>query len=444
MWCDKFFNETRVCIKYIAVIAFMFCISVNADQNLTMLTGSVETINIGTIKRVAVGLEQVAATSVLDTGELLVIARAPGDTDINVWTEGDRLHKIKLTVKMFNNRSTLSALRASTKDLVGVNIREEAGIFIIDGDVSAETKNRVTEIITALAQAGLIGSNILNLLYTKNNASDPMIRMDVRFIEVNQGTLQKLGVNWQPTMSGPSVGGHIATTVNPAFNITGSQAAREMINTISPLDHHFYGYVGMTTLNTSIIDMLGQDNKARTLAAPVLVTQSGTQANFLSGGELPIVVVNPMGSPSVEYKKYGIQLEILPRIDANNVITSIIKTEVSTIDPAVTVQGVPGLLTRKTDSVISVNNGDTIVISGIVKADDAKVISKVPFIGDLPILGELFRSREFRNSQSELVIFVTPRRTAVTADTNTKALNSAQQKVDALKSSLNINSALLE
>jgi pilus assembly protein CpaC len=444
MWLCKNFYKTISIAVCLMAITFTATSYADAVRSLTLMTGAVETITVGSIKRVAVGLEDVAATSVLDNGELLIIARAAGTTDINVWTEGDRIQKIKLTVKMFNNKSTLDALRASMKNLDGVSIREEAGIFIIDGDVNKETKTRADEIIVALSQTGLIGSNILNLLYSKNNVNDPMIRMDVRFVEVNKGVMQKFGIRWQSTMQGPAVGAHIATTVNPAFQVAGSSDTASMAQNISNLDHHFYGYVGMTTLNTSMLDMLAEDNQARTLAAPVLITQSGTQANFLSGGELPIAIINGLGTPSVEFKQYGVQLEILPRIDANNLITSTIKTEVSTIDASVTVQGIPGLLTRRTSSVIAVKDGDTIVISGIVKADDSKVITKIPFIGDLPILGELFKSREFKNAQSELVIFVTPRRTAVDADINTRVLNPAINTIESMKSALNINSALLD
>src|SRR3954471_9671987 len=110
-----------------------------ADKYLTLQPGAVETVKIGTIKRVAVGLDSVAATNVLDTGELLVIARAPGETDILVWKEGDRPYSIKLIVKAFNNKSTLDVLRASVKNLDGVTIRGEAGLFIIEGDVPLAT-----------------------------------------------------------------------------------------------------------------------------------------------------------------------------------------------------------------------------------------------------------------------------------------------------------------
>lgn len=434
------------CIRTVLMCVFCFVMTnANAGTNrfMTLMPGAVETIKIGTIKRVAVGLDAVAAASVLDTGELLIIARSPGTTDIRVWTEGDRPHNIRLTVKLVNSQSAIDALRASLKSLPGVSVRSDAGLFIIEGGVTAATKERTDSVLEALGQTGLIGENVINLVHVSVNTAEPMIRMDVRFVEVNKGAMQKLGIRWQSEIPGPSVGAHITTTANPAFRIVGSPEAEDMVESIPLNDHHFYGYVGITTLSTSILDMLAEDNQAKTLAAPVLITQSGTQANFLSGGELPIVTTSSVGS-TIEFKQYGIQLEMEPRIYNQNQITSTIKTEVSSIDRSVTVLGVPGLLTRRTNSVVTVKDGDTIVISGIVKAEDAKVITKLPYLGDIPILGELFKSRNFSSGQSELVVFVTIRRTSVEADINTRVLDSATQKIDEIKSTLNINSALLE
>lgn len=439
-------KNTSLClVKVIVVVVICFMVAnvhAAATRALTLMPGAVETIKIGTIKRVAVGLDSVAAASVLDTGELLIIARAPGATDIRVWTEGDRPHNIKLTVKAINNQSAIDALRASIKSLPGVSVRSDGGLFILEGGVSASTKERMDSVIEALGQSGLIGANVINLVHVSNNTAEPMIRMDVRFVEINKGTMQKLGIRWQPEIEGPSAGAHITTTANPAFRIFGSDETKEIAEHI-PNDHHFYGYVGLTTMTTSMLDMLAEDNQAKTLAAPVLITQSGTKANFLSGGELPIVITSTQG-PTIEYKQYGIQLEMEPRIYNQRQITSTIKTEVSTIDKSVTVLGVPGLLTRRTNSVVNVKDGDTIVISGIVKAEDSKYITKIPYLGDVPILGELFKSRNFTNGQSELVVFVTIRRTAVDADINTRVLDSAVQKVEELKSSLSIDSALLD
>lgn len=442
MWMYQYLRNQRMALVTITLL-FTATIAWSSNRVLTLQPGAVETIKLGNIKRVAVGLDSIAAASVLDTGELLVIARAAGTTDIKVWTEGDRPHNIRLNVRTVVGKSAEEALKAALSGLPGVTVREEAGLLIIDGDVPPSVIERSKAILEKVSETGLVGPNVLNLLHTETNPTDPMIRMDVRFVEINKGALQKLGIRWNSTMPGFSAGLHRAYTVNPAFGVV-SPEAEELVQTISVTDQNFYGYFGITSLTSSIIDMLGQDNQAKTLAAPVLVTQSGTAAKFLSGGELPIPMANNFGGMDVEYKKYGVSLEVTPVIDKDNTITSEIFTEVSSVDESVTVLGVPGLLTRNTKSVISVKPGQTMVISGIIKAEDSKVISKIPYLGDIPILGELFKSRDFNTAQSELVVFVTPRLTSADADDNLKILNAAKQNIEQMKSSVSIDSALLD
>ena len=144
------------------------------------------------------------------------------------------------------------------------------------------------------------------------------------------------------------------------------------------------------------------------LAEPNLTTRSGETASFLAGGEFPIQSVSGLGAVDVEFKEYGIKLDIEPVVDENQNIVSRVMAEVSSIDPSVSIGSIPGLLTRKTESVINVKNNETIVISGLVSSEMSKSVSKFPFLGEIPILGELFKSRDFRDKKSELVIFVTP------------------------------------
>lgn len=144
------------------------------------------------------------------------------------------------------------------------------------------------------------------------------------------------------------------------------------------------------------------------LAEPNLATRSGETASFLAGGEFPIPVTNGLGATDVEFKEYGIKLDIEPFVDHQQNIISKVVAEVSSIDPSTSVENVPGLLTRRTESVINVKNNETIVISGLVNSEMSKAVSKFPFLGDIPVIGELFKSRNFRDKKTELVIFVTP------------------------------------
>ncbi|VAW90836.1 Type II/IV secretion system secretin RcpA/CpaC, associated with Flp pilus assembly, partial [hydrothermal vent metagenome] len=152
---------------------------------------------------------------------------------------------------------------------------------------------------------------------------------------------------------------------------------------------------------------------ALTLASPNLTARSGGEAEFLSGGEIPIVNEFANGS-SVEYKEYGIKLKINPSADNNGNITARVETEISAIDAATTVDGIPGFLSRKTSADLSMRDGETIVISKLINSDLSKDTSGLKYLSSIPILGSLFRNKNLRDKKTELVIFVTP--SVITAD----------------------------
>ncbi|AFT88883.1 hypothetical protein BUPH_01434 [Paraburkholderia phenoliruptrix BR3459a] len=144
------------------------------------------------------------------------------------------------------------------------------------------------------------------------------------------------------------------------------------------------------------------------LAAPELNTKSGGTASFLAGGQVPIPQSGALGTTNVMYKDYGVKLSINPVVDANGIISAHLTTEISQIDPTVSYGGLPGFLTRSTSSDISMRTGETLAISGLISADSVNDSDGMPFLGQIPVIGQLFRSDSFRAKKSDLVIFVTP------------------------------------
>jgi pilus assembly protein CpaC len=118
--------------------------------------------------------------------------------------------------------------------------------------------------------------------------------------------------------------------------------------------------------------------------------------------------LNEFGQPVVEMQDYGIRLDIEPMSDENNNIVSLIRAEMSSLDFSTVVNGVPGLLTRTTESVVNLRANETLIISGLVQTTDSKAVEKVPFLGDIPIFGELFKSKGFNEKKTELIVLVTP------------------------------------
>jgi pilus assembly protein CpaC len=123
-------------------------------------------------------------------------------------------------------------------------------------------------------------------------------------------------------------------------------------------------------------------------------------ASFHSGGSYPLAILNEFGQPVVEMQDYGIRLDIEPMSDENNNIVSLIRAEMSSLDFSTVVNGVPGLLTRTTESVVNLRANETLIISGLVQTTDSKAVEKVPFLGDIPIFGELFKSKGFNEKKN--------------------------------------------
>ena len=145
------------------------------------------------------------------------------------------------------------------------------------------------------------------------------------------------------------------------------------------------------------------------LATPELSTRSGGKAEFLAGGQIPMTTPGANGGPAtVTYKDYGIKLTIEPSADEFNNVSTVLNTEISSVDSANSVNGNPGFLTRKTSSEFNVQAGKTIVISGLVNSELSTAASKVPGLSEIPVLGALFKSNNFRAGRTDLVILVTP------------------------------------
>src|SRR5690606_7116560 len=147
---------------------------------------------------------------------------------------------------------------------------------------------------------------------------------------------------------------------------------------------------------------------ARLLAEPTLTCIIGGQADFVVGGEVPIPVQNQDGALNVMFKQFGILLNVEPQANAAGLIRTRLGVEVSSVDKANSVLGIPGFATRKTNTEMNVQSGATMVVAGLFSSEDAKTVAKTPGLGSIPVLGELFKSRQFRRGESELVVLVTP------------------------------------
>lgn len=236
--------------------------------------------------------------------------------------------------------------------------------------------------------------------------------MDVKVVEFPKTELREMGLKWR-TAGGAAIGavwnpGGRGDASGQVLNqATGVTLPITPLDTTKPLPSALTILTGINLGLNAQLTLLEQDGKASILAEPQLSTRSGYHASFLAGGEFPYSVATVNGV-TVLFKPYGIKLDIEPKVGRNGVIRAVVDAEVSAIDASVSTTSGPALTSRRTETEFNVRNGETIVLSGLLQRAASTDIDKVPFLGDIPILGALFRSKRFQNKETELVVFVTP------------------------------------
>jgi pilus assembly protein CpaC len=171
-----------------------------------------------------------------------------------------------------------------------------------------------------------------------------------------------------------------------------------------------------------------------TVAEPRLSCRSGGHARFVAGGEIPVPIVNSVGSTDVEFREYGVILDIKPVVDTPGIVMLRVETEISQVDNAQRVAGIPGLLKRRSTTDIDLKHGDTVVIAGLMQRQRSRDTEGLPGVSRLPAVGRLFGVKGQRHEESEVVIFLTPRLESATArsDDDAERLRRAQERIDSL------------
>lgn len=362
--------------------------------------GQTVTIDTPSIKRVSVGDGKVVDVKVLkDTSEVLVIAKEAGITDIRIWYKNGLSDRYLIQVDGISPGPNMDEVERLLGDIPGISLNKVRNTFLVDGHVtSAADKARIDAIAMQYP-------NIVSLVADPLVEKSQTILIKAQLLEVKKSALKKIGIDWEDVLNGPVFSVFADYRTNDVFRSTFPSgtafgAIGEDVGTNT--------YLGISSSLKSVINILMNDGDAKILAEPTLSCTSGSQANFLAGGEIPIPLVDGDGQMTVQYKQYGIILNISPVTDGEGFISTSVEVEVSAVDQSVQVLGIPGFTTRRAETEMNVQAGETMVIAGLVSHDDAKNIDKVPGLGQIPILGELFKSREFVAKETELIVLVTP------------------------------------
>lgn len=434
------------------IVGTMFVIGGYAraqERIFRMVVGEQRSLSFKGASQVSVGNPKVADAKVLGKNSFLLYAVGQGRTTLMVMRSGRPNLTFTVVVSKEDVKSLMAEVHKLLGDIEGVTIRPVGDRVILDGlAFTTEDFNRVKQITKlypqvksfvkinpnakklmanqlnlAFQQAGLknveatvvgtkiflegyveskqdlqkadmvtkaIGEQVENLLSV---GIKRMVLVEVDFVEVKKEGLDKIGITWP-------------------FDIEGT--ANVSVNGTLPFGGRHTGTMSYSSLGSTGFGFgfLFTDGYARVLAQPKLVCASGEKAEFHAGGEVPIVVVTAM-TISVEYKEFGVSLKLAPIADRRGNIQMSIYTEVSDLDRSLGVtigdNDIPGFQLSKAKTNVTVRQGQTIVLSGLFKAVEEKDLSKVPLLGHIPIIGELFKSRTFKEKKSELTIFVTPR-----------------------------------
>ena len=365
------------------------------------------------ITRLAVGNPAIADVQLLSSGDFLLVGKKAGTTSLIVWSDGGR--RTEYTVYVAGNDRGMSS---AIQDAIGypkVHVQMIKDRVMLRGKVENQYEHD-----TALKIAGLYtggdGSGVIDLLEMEHPSQ---IRLEAQIIEINSDYTKNLGIQyWSQTPGSNSSSG--SSTGNPNNNITVGTAGLFYGGEDFSSTRKHGGWLGSHVANVNVtLQALINEGKARILSRPSITTMSGKTANILIGGRIPIPVSDGNGNVSIDWHEYGVKLKIEPVVDSEDKITSKVHAEVSTLDYSHGVKidsfSVPGIATREAESEVNVRSGMTMAIGGLINSEDAKIVSKIPLLGDLPIIGRFFRHTSNTRDKREVIILITP--TLVADDT---------------------------
>ncbi len=435
--------KTIIMISMLLIPAIVYAMD---DENINICMGHQHLIHLKGIKRVALANPAIANIRVLDSGdELLITGIGNGNTNLTIWLRSNEKKSIEISVwnrqqweikneieRIIGNGGQIKISRDGEKvsvtgtlrdikvyrklmkyislnqerllcninitpDLITDAIQELKESFnkinfknikltrvvdfiCLEGEVSSEDELKKLDSITS-DYPGLI-KNFVKI----GNSLKKMVEIDVHVLEINRHFLRNIGIDWQDFME-------ISSSIQVSKPIPRGKLA---------------GSVNLSSGISALINFLSQNGQGRILANPRLLCRSGEKADFIAGGQIPVLLVSER-SASVEWKEYGIMLHISPQVDENGNIMTDIAAEISSLDKSTSLSGIPGIITRRVRTSVNTTDGETVALSGLVSSIEGNDINSIPAIGDLPIIGELFKSRSFQDKKSEMIVFITPR-----------------------------------
>lgn len=408
-----------------------------AGETIVVSPGKQQTISVPKVMRSTLSNDSIAAAETLSSeGQVIVTGLSIGKTEMTIWLDNGKkdFYIVNVVERETHVDKDLSQLLGGIE---GIQIRNTASGVVVDGQlyrsedlelvqkvlkqyprVQNYTKVNVgaleffqTAMLQKLQEQGFDQIEISkagDTLYLEGFVNYPLektraekiaktiyiktenhlelgiekknlILVDVKFMEILKNSLHNLGIQWPRNLD---IASNMAMT-NQNFSTV------------------------LTSQSTIQLNALIDKGDAKVLSNPKLLCQSGFPASFDAGGEIPIRLVSER-TADVFFKSYGLHLDVSAKSDSGKRASIEIQSRISNLDMATAVDGVPGILEHKVNTAVNLEFGQTVALAGLIESKNSKNVSKVPVLGHIPVLGELFKSRNFRNSLSEFVVFLTP------------------------------------
>ncbi len=397
----------------------------DAAKDLVMFVGEITTIPATRVHRVAIGNGALISTKFIDDTQMLVIAEGVGDTSLVLWSPQGDVQRYTVRVGSKDSMFAFNAAKDVLGDITGIEIKPMGPQIAITGAASPQQIARITSLASRFPQ-------LVPLVKELDVEMKKMIYMKVQILEAKKNFSEAIGMSWPGSFAGPSAAfaGNFYGSTNP----TGAAAA---VSTVPLNVTGLRTYLGIASTIQSVINLAKSNGDLTILAEPELSARSGGTAQFLAGGQIPIQTAGALGTTSTTYKDYGIKLSIKPAADEKGNVIAAIRAELSQLDQSTAVAGTPGFLTRSSETEINVKTGQTMVISGLINRDMQNDVTKIPGLGDLPIIGRLFRSDSFRGGRSDLLIAVTPVVVDPTSSMNQERIDKGVEMKERFERNLN-------
>ena len=399
--------------------------STGQDSANDLVVGAGKAVLVDTalpVERIAVGSGDIAEATAVSPNEVMLNGKAPGETSLIIWQRGGTRQFFNVQVRAANTavNDKLDSVRKELRtEFPGQTFRltSENGQVFLRGTVKdLASSDRAVQIASTAGK-------VVNLLYVDVPSPEPQILLKVRFASLDRSLNKQLGINIFSLGAANTIGSVTTQQFSPPIissqnngggttgGVSGSQASATLSNLLNI-------FVFRPDINLgATLQALEAKGVVQILAEPNVLTMNGKQGSLLAGGQYPYPVIQgtsggATSAITIQFKEFGIRMNFVPTITPRGTIRLQVAPEVSSLDVAngVTISGftVPGLDIRRVRTEVELQDGQSFAIGGLLDNRETQTLSKIPFIGDVPVLGKFFQSMDKRKTNTELIVIVTP------------------------------------